>query len=243
MVVVVGLTERHRRCSEASLIGVNERSVPNKVDLAGGDEFGLVEDLPENEQDGSEDEHSVVGEERLDREASLEGTVAINEYNGGLEGQCDVGAVRLEVSGVRESLAVQTLRLASPEEADVRDAHDDVVDKTTGSDDVCEPRENLGGRVRQVKERQEREDHDDGEAVDRNTVLRAFPQELGGTTLDGERVQTTGSTVRVCVSSREDTGDQKGVDQMGKTVDVEVLHGNDIGRCGSRALASSEDGN
>ena len=47
--VVVGLTERHGRCGEASLVGVNERSVPNKVDLAGGDEFGLVEELPEDE--------------------------------------------------------------------------------------------------------------------------------------------------------------------------------------------------
>ena len=131
--------------------------------------------------------------------------------------------------------------LASPEEADVRDAHDDVVDKTTSSDNVCEPRKNLGGRIRQVEERQEREDHDDGEAVDGDTVLGALAQELGGTALNGERVQATGSTVRVRVSSREDTGDQKGVDQMGKTVDVEVLHGNDVGRCGSRALTSSED--
>ena len=200
-----------------------------------------LEKFPEDEQDRSNADHGVVCEERLEGEFAHEGAVTVHEYNANLEAKREPGTVGLEVTAVRKGLAVETLNLASLVECEVGAAHDDVVDDTSGGDDVDEPGQDLGGVGRQLEEGQERENHDYHEAVDGNTVLGALPQELGGAALDCERVQTASRTVCVCVTGREDTRDQEGVDEMGKSTNVEVLHGNDVGRRSSTALTRLQD--
>lgn len=178
--------------------------------------MGPLEHLPENEEDRSEDNHGVVSDESFSSKvARLECRVAVHEDDHDLEAESDPGAVWLEITAVWQRLAVKTLHLASLVEAEVGDAHDDVVDNTSSGDDVGEVCQNLGGRVGQVQEGQEREDHDDEEAVDRNSVLGALAQELGGTALNGERVQASSGTIGVGVTSRKDTCDQQRVDEIG----------------------------
>jgi hypothetical protein len=167
--------------------------------------------------------------------------VSVDKDNCDLKAQGDPSTVRLEVAAVRECLAVKTLSLASLVESDICAAHDNVVDETSGSDDIDEPCQDLRGVVGQLQERQEGEDHDNQETVDWYSVLGALAEESGGTALDGERVQTSGCAVGVCVTGGEDTGNQQCVDKVGQTVDVEVLHGDDVWGCRSRALAGGED--
>jgi len=204
--------------------------------------LGPLKEFPEDEQDRGNANHGVVCEERLKGEvAGLEGAVTIHKDNANLEAERNPGTIWLEVTAVRERLSVEALNFASLVESKVGAAHDDVVNDTTSSDDVGEPGQDFGGVVRQLQERQEREDHDYTEAVDRNTVLGALAQDLGGTALNSKRVQTASRAVSVRVTRREDTRDQEGVDKVGKAADVEILHSNDVGRGSSTALTSCQD--
>lgn len=204
--------------------------------------FRLLNDLPEHEEDRGKDDHGIVCDERVCGEVTwLEGRVAVNKHDSDLEEQRDPCAIWLEPAAVRESLAIKTLGLASLVESDVSAAHDDKVDQTSSSDDIDEIGQNLCRAFRQLQERQEGEDHDDEEAVNRNTVPGALAEELGGAAFDGERVQAASGAIGICVTSGEDTRNQESVDKMGKTADVEIPHGNDIGRGSSTALARFED--
>lgn len=229
---------------ERCLVGINQGSIPDKVDLVGLEPLSLLDDLPEGEGDGSNQDHGVVGEEVSDGEVSgSESLVAIDKDNADLEAEREPSAVGLEVAAVGESLAVESLDLASLVEGKVGCAHNDEVDDTSGGDDVGEPGEDLGGVVGELEEGQEGEDHDDSKAVDGNTVLSDLAQEPGSTAFDGKRVQGAGRAVGIGVSSGEDGGDEKGIDEMRKTANLEVLHGNDIRRGSSGTLTSREDVN
>jgi len=133
--------ETDRRCCKGSLVCVNQRSVPDKIDLVWLEPLSPLENLPEDEEYGSEDDHGVVGNESLSgKVAGLEGRVTVDKDDYNLEDEGDPGAVWLEITAVRKRLAVKTLRLAGLEEAEVCDTHDNVVDDTTSGDDVGEPR-------------------------------------------------------------------------------------------------------
>lgn len=110
-------------------------------------------------------------------------------------------------------------------EENVCDTHYDVVDDTGRRDEIDEPCEDFGGGVGQLKEGQERKDHDDTEAPDWDTVLCAFPEEWRCSAFQGKPIKGPCGAIGVCVASGEDTGDQKGIYKMGETVDAEIGHG------------------
>lgn len=139
-------------CDEGCFVCINERSIPNKVNLVGLEPLSLLEDLPEYEQDRGNANHGVVGEERLEGEVSwLKCRVSIDKNDTDLKDESDPGAVGLEVTAVWESLAIEALDLARLVESKIGTAHDDEVDDTTSSDDVGEPCQDLGRVVRKLQ--------------------------------------------------------------------------------------------
>lgn len=139
-------------------------------------------------------------------------------------------AVWLEPTLVGKGVSVQGLCLASAVEEDISDTHDQVVDDTTGSDEVDEPAQDDVGSTADLQESKAREDHDDGEADKGYTTLGAVAKGLGSTTLDSEAVQTASGTESVGVSGTEDRGNQESADQMRQAADTHVLHGDNVRR-------------
>lgn len=172
--------EANRRSDEGCLIDVDDGCIPDQVDLVWLEPLCLLEKLPESEGDRCNEHHCVVGEQTLNGElAGQESGVAVgaNDTDQDDEGyDCTIG---LEISGVWKSLAIKSLGFAGSVEAQVGDTHGDEVDQSTSSDDVDEPVQDGRRVVRQLQERQEREDHNDDEAIDGHTVLGALAQELG----------------------------------------------------------------
>ncbi|KAG9701357.1 putative amino acid permease, partial [Aureobasidium melanogenum] len=98
--------------------------------------------------------------------------------------------------------------------------------------------------VRNLEEGQAGEQHDEGEAVDRNTVLGSLAEEGRSATFNGHTVERAGSAVGIGVTSREDGSEKQCVDQVGESSDSHLLHGDDIGRGSSgtsTALDSSDN--
>ena len=90
----------------------------------------------------------------------------------------------------------------------------------------------------ELQETQAGEDHDKKEAEKRNTPFGAVAEEFGRMALERQPVKATSRAVSISVTGREDGCDQESVDQVGKTTDAEILHGNDIRR-GCRGAAAS----
>lgn len=167
--------EANGRSNEGSLVDVNDWSIPDKINLVRLEPFGPLEKLPEREGDRCNEHHGVIREQTLDGElARQERRVAISADYADEEGEGYDCAPGLEVSGVWEGFAVKALGLASAVESQVGDTHGDIVDETTSGHNVDQPVQNSCGAVRQLQERQEGEDHDDEEAVYRDTVARAL---------------------------------------------------------------------
>ena len=72
--------------------------------------------------------------------------------------------VRLEPALVRQGVPVQALRFASAEEENVRNAHDQIVDHASRSDQVDKPAQDDVGSVADLQEREAREYHYNAEA-------------------------------------------------------------------------------
>lgn len=134
--------EADGRGEERGLVGVDDGTLPLQIGLQGADEPGALQKLPADEQDGRDDQHGVVGEEGLDTGRG-ETRVAVEEDDGRHAAESYVAAVWLEPARVGERVAVDALRLARPVEADVRDAHDDVVDDTARGHQVDQPGQDL----------------------------------------------------------------------------------------------------
>lgn len=228
---------------EGLLVSIDDRTFPNQISLAGLDELGLLDNLPEDEEDWCEDQHGVVGEEALHAEAAPEGGVSVAENDEPHPCEGDVSSVGLEPTSVWEGLAVETLLLASVVEEDVGRGHDDVVYDSTGGDQVDQPCQNLGRTVAQLEERQEGEAHDDTEASKRNSALGAVSKECWSAAFNSKSIQRSGCAVGVGVAGRKDGGDQESVDKVRQAVDPEVLHGNDIRRCSTGTTASGLSSN
>jgi len=174
---------------ETSLVGVDERSIPDKINLMGLDPLSLADKLPSYEQNWREKHHEVIRQKRVGSKiAGLEGGVPVDKDDNDLEAERNPCSIRLEITSIGQGCTVKSLDPARLVEGNVGAAHDDVIDETSCGDDVEEIGENLGGVVGQLQERQEREDHNYGKAIDRNTILGALPQESGCTALDRERV-------------------------------------------------------
>lgn len=212
------MPETNGRLSEGSLVRLNHGSLPNQVNLVRSDVLGLLKDLPANKEEDSEDLHGVVLEEDLNVELGSESVVSVDENNDELDNEGDVGTVGLEVAVVGSlSLAVDALGDTGAVVVDECDGHDHEGDKTATSDDADQPAENLGGTVGNLEEGQEGEQHGDTEGVDGNTGLVAVSEESRGASLNGQRVESSGSTVGVCVTGGEDGGEDQEVDEMRET--------------------------
>jgi hypothetical protein len=234
--------EANRGLGEGSLVSLDLRSLPDKINLVGLEPLGLLEDLPATEEENSKDLHGVVLEENLDVELGSESVVSVSEDKDKLDDQGDVGTVGLEVAVVGTlGLAVDTLSDTGTVVVDEGDVHDHESDETATSDNADQPAEDLGRAVGDLQEGEEWEEHGDAEAVDRNTALVAVSQELRGAAFKGKRVEGTGSTVGVCVAGGEDRCKDQEVDDVRKTLDAKVGHGNDIGRRSSVSSASGAE--
>ncbi|KAI6776797.1 hypothetical protein HG530_000742 [Fusarium avenaceum] len=80
-------------------------------------------------------------------------------------------------------------------------------------------------------------EHDDAETPNWNTRSGSLSKESRGTTLKSEAIERSCGTVSVCVTSREDRGEQESVDDIGEDADAQDVHSHDIGR-GSSSAAS-----
>lgn len=201
-----------------------------------------LEDLPEDEQERRDKLHRVVGEEASDIELGTEGRPSIDENDNGLQEEGNVGTVGLEVSAVGQRLAVEALGLACVVKVDVRDGHDEVVDNAAARDEGQQPVEHLCGAAAALQEGEQGEDHGDGEAVDGHTVLGGLAEQGRGATVERQAVQGPGRAVDVGVTGGEDGSEQQSIDQVGETLDLEVLHGHDPrGGSGGATAAGSGD--
>lgn len=128
-------------------------------------------------------------------------------------------------------------------EEDISDAHHQVVDHTSGSDQVDEPAQNDIRSVADLQEGKAREDHDDAKADDWHTALSAVAKSFGCSAFDGESVQATSSAEGVGVAGTEDRGDQKSAYDVRQTGDAHVLHSNNVrrGRCGAGTTGLTSD--
>lgn len=222
---------------ERLLVSIDKWTFPNEVGFRGLNNLGALDNLPRNVKDWCKDEHSVVGEEAVDAEATAERRVAVAEHDECHPDKADVGRVWLEPASVGQSATVKTLSLASLVEENVGQCHDDVVDDTSGSNQVDQPCKDLGRAIAELKEGQAREAHDDAEASKRHTALCAVSQESWSTAFKSKSVERTSCAVGVCVASGEDRSDQESVDKVRKTVDAKVLHGNNVWRGSTSATA------
>ena len=231
------------RSRQAGLVGIDEGLLVDKVGLVGLDKLGALDELPEDEEAGHEDDDGVGGEEGLDVPGPEAG-VAVEDDDDTLDHHGDVGGVGLEPALVGEGVAVDALGLAGAVEEDVGGGHDDVVDETAGSEDVDQPREHLGGAVRDLQEGEEGEGHDHDETVDGHAATRTLGQEARGAPLEGKTVKRANGTVGVGVAGGEDGGEHEGVGDVWEHGNAQVVHGNDVGRCRSSAgtsLRASQD--
>ena len=149
----------------------------------------------------------------------------------------------MEPAAVRKELSVNTLSLESTPEEDVGDCHGDIVNDTTGGNQVDQPSQNFVGATRNLEERQAGEQHDEEETEDRDTILSGLAEDTRGTAFDGQTVERASSAVGVGVASGEDGSDKQSVNQVRQSDDSHVLHGNDIGRCGSGTTTRTSSGN
>ena len=92
--------ETNRRINESGFVSIDDGAFPGEIGLVGLHEFGALEELPPEEQDGGDDLHGVIGEEVGDVPGQERG-VAVAENHNDHPHQTDVGAVRLEPAGVR----------------------------------------------------------------------------------------------------------------------------------------------
>lgn len=200
--------EANRWLSEGVLVSLNLGSLPDQVNLAGLDITRALKELPSRIKKNSKNLHRVVLEKDLDVKLGSEGVVSVCEENDKLDGQGDVGSVRLEISIVGSlRLSVDALGNTGLVVVDVGDGHDDEGDQTTTGDDAHEPAQNLGRVAANLEEREEWEAHDDEEAVDRDTGLVAVSEESRGTAFKSQRVERSSGTVGVGVSGGEDGGE------------------------------------
>ena len=103
---------------EAGFVGIDQRSLPNEINLMGLQPLGLLEQLPDQEKRGNDDLHGIVRPESGDI-PWLIGRVAIEDSDQNHPDKGSVSAERLETSKVREGATIKTLGFAGSVEADI----------------------------------------------------------------------------------------------------------------------------
>jgi hypothetical protein len=135
------------------------------------------------------------------------------------------------------------LSLQCTPEEDVGNCHSDVVDDTTCGNQVDQPSQDFVRTARNLKECQAGEQHNEEEAEDRNTVLSGLAEDTRSAAFDSHTVERAGSTVGVGVTSGENRSNKQGVNEVRKSDNSHVLHGNDIRRCSGGTTTRSSSGN
>jgi len=182
--------------------------------------LGALEYLPEAIEDWRNNCHKIVGQESFGSEISRkEGAITIAADNENHTNQANISAVWLEPSPVSQLATIKALSFGCVVVADESDANDDKVDDLTSGDEDNEPSQHLCGVAGDGEERKEREDHCNAEAVDWDTLLGALLEEFWSFAFERQTVQASNGGICVCVTGREDTGDQKSIDKVWKTLD------------------------
>lgn len=135
----------------------------------------------------------------------------------------------MQAAEVGEGAALNALGFAGAVEKDECYRDDDVVDQacsrgqytffykmtwneswklTSSRDETGKPSNDNGGTVGNLQEGQDRENHDDTEAVDGHTLAGGVCQDAWGPSLQRETIQSTDSTIGISVTSREDGSQQ-----------------------------------
>lgn len=86
---------------------------------------------------------------------------------------------------------------------------------TSSGDEIGKPSNDNGRAVGHLQEGQDRENHDDTEAVDGHTLASGVCQDTRGPSLQRETIQSTDSTVCISVTSREDGSQQQTSESKG----------------------------
>jgi len=193
------------RVYETGFIRIDQRSFPHQVHLSRSDEFGSLEDFPQDKETGDHDLHSVIGPE-VGYRPRLECGITVEDGDECHPDQCQVGTVRLEASEVCKVSAVHTLHFTGAVIADEGDADSDVVDKSSSSDKFSEPGNHSGRAAGTLQEGQHWENHDNDEAVDRNSLACGVCKEPRSSTLECQALESTDSAVGVRVAGGKDRG-------------------------------------
>lgn len=92
-------------------------------------------DLPTEIKKWCQDKHSIIDKE-VSGTPRLKSRVAVAEDDNDHPGQTNEATVRLKAPIVWQLLSIQVLSLAGVVEADIGDAHYDVVDDAAGGDEA-----------------------------------------------------------------------------------------------------------
>lgn len=249
----ISLDSRH----EVTVILFDLSQIGDKISLVRLDGLGFLDELPAEEDDGEEEYHHVA------RKRQLIVVCSRNEYlreeevwnipeawqKHGIptdKGHDECGykgivcSVWLQDTRVGQSIPIQALYLARLVETQERVAHDREVDELGGSHQADEPAEDDRRVLTQLQERQQRDSKDDSNAEIRNTLLSALGQDLGCLTLKRKTEERARCAVYVRVASREGGSKYSSVNNVGKNLNPQPVHGNNVRRSGSSGLTISE---
>lgn len=202
---------------------INLLLATDKIGALGVDKLGLLEDLPDNKEDDGITVAEVAGDETLSA-PGVELVEADENERDGTQEQADVGSVGVEGGDVVQSRVVETLRFASAVPADEDDDHHGVGGDETGCGEVNEPEEDGDGGLAGDEEGDAAEETDYEDTVHGYTGLVTLHEESRGLTIASKTVESSGRGVEVGVTTRKTGCEDEKVDQIGKTMDTEVLN-------------------
>jgi hypothetical protein len=129
---------------------------------------------------------------------------------------------------IRQCVPIQTLdltRLVKPQEGK---AHHTKVDKLRCRDKRDKPVQHHSGVLAKLQEGQQGDHQDEDDAVEWDSLLCAFSQELGRFAFEGEAEERARGAINVAVSGGESRSQDTGVDDVWETFDAESVHGDDV---------------
>lgn len=118
---------------------IHRRTFPDEVHLGGLDDFGALDNLPEPESDGREQQKGIVAEEGGIVPGEDKAGVSEREKDDGEPDQIDISQVRLTPALERECTSIDPLRLEATVEEDIGNDHGQIIDQTTGGTERDEP--------------------------------------------------------------------------------------------------------
>lgn len=195
----------------------------DEIGRLGVGKLGLLEDLPEDEQDSSVGVAEVAGDETL-RTPGLKLVEADEDEGNGTQEEAEVGGPGVPGGNVVESRVVEALSLAGAVPADKDDDHHGVGGDETGGGEVDEPEEDGNGGFAGDEEGDAADDADSHDAVDGDTSLGALHEDRRGLAIAGKTVEGSGRGVQVGVTARETGGEDQEVDEIGEASNAKVLN-------------------